>query len=511
MKKILAILFSGVLLAGLPSCGDFLEEYSQTLSYVDDLSDLDELLIGGAYLEDRSQVCKYLWINYMDDDCKEEWFGPSEGKRPMDYIRGILLWERYPWWEDKSVVQNTPNRAPYGGNPSWQDLYVKIAVTNAVIEEVERFAGDSKTRNLYRQVKGSACFLRALYYFTLTNLWGLPYVAETASTDLAVPLKTESAIKAGGFSRNSVQELYDQIVKDLKMAVECLQPVERSNKLYANASAARLLLARCYLYMCDWAEARKWAGEVIADVSNATFRICNMNDFTAKTYETATTADRSLAWSEYIFLNGWQVILMNTNKCPQPSYSDELYGSYASNDLRKSYWFFKKSSGGNSFSHFLFQAKVSYFTPLSFTLPEAYLIEAEAAAMEDDWTGAAAALKTIRDNRIKTGMEDVAYETFTGQEMIDFIRAERRRELAFRGLRWYDLRRYAVLPKYQLKTTIRHAVYEWGDNAAVLSGYHELGEWPGDGGWVMPFPTYALQNNEGMLVDNDRPDRVLVQ
>lgn len=198
MKKILAILFSGVLLAGLPSCGDFLEEYSQTLSYVDDLSDLDELLIGGAYLEDRSKVCKYLWINYMDDDCKEEWFGPNEGNRPMNYIRGIYLWERYPWWEDKSVVQNTANRAPYGGNPSWQDLYVKIAVTNAVIEEVERFAGDSKTRNLYRQVKGSACFLRALYYFTLTNLWGLPYVAETASTDLAVPLKTESAIKAGG-------------------------------------------------------------------------------------------------------------------------------------------------------------------------------------------------------------------------------------------------------------------------------------------------------------------------
>ncbi len=108
-------------------------------------------------------------------------------------------------------------------------------------------------------------------------------------------------------------------------------------------------------------------------------------------------------------------------------------------------------------------------------------------------------------------MEDVAYETFTGQEMIDFIRAERRRELAFLcGLRWYDLRRYAVLPKYQLKTTIRHAVYEY-DNAAVLSGYHELGEWPGDGGWVMPFLTHALQNNEGMLVDNDRPDRVLVQ
>lgn len=55
MKKILAILFSGVLLAGLPSCGDFLEEYSQTLSYVDDLSDLDETADRRRVLEDSFQ------------------------------------------------------------------------------------------------------------------------------------------------------------------------------------------------------------------------------------------------------------------------------------------------------------------------------------------------------------------------------------------------------------------------------------------------------------------------
>ncbi len=356
MKKILAILFSGVLLAGLPSCGDFLESTSQTLSYVDDLSDLDELLIGGAYLEDRSQVCKYLWINYMDDDCKEEWFGPNEGNRPMNYIRGIYLWERYPWWEDKSVVQNTANRAPYGGNP----LLAGPLCQNRRDERRDRggrtFCRGFEDPEPLPAGEGQRLFPARALYFTLTNLWGLPYVAETASTDLAVPLKTESAIKAGGFARNSVQELYDQIVKDLKMAVECLQPVERSNKLYANASAARLLLARCYLYMCDWAEARKWAGEVIADVSNATFRVCNMNDFTSSAYQTATTADRSLAWSEYIFLNGWQVILMNTTKCPQPSYSDELYGSYASNDLRKSYWFFKKSPEAIAF-------RISFFRP----------------------------------------------------------------------------------------------------------------------------------------------------
>lgn len=512
MKKILIILFSGALLGSLPSCGNFLEEYSQTLSYVDDLSDLDELLIGGAYLENRAKVCKYLWIDFMDDDCKEEWYGASTGNRVADYIRGIYRWERYPWWEDKSSVKNTANNVWYGGNPSWQDLYAKIAVTNAVIEEVERFAGDPKTHANYLQVKGSAYFLRGLYYFTLTNLWGLPYVAATASTDLAVPLKTESAMKPGGFARNTVQEAYDQIVSDLEMAVSCLQPVERGNKLYANASAARLLLARCYLYMCDWDEARKWAGEVIADVSNASFRMYDINSAASvAAYQTATKTDPSLAWSEYIFLNGWQSgQIMGTTKCPQFTFSQELYNTYADNDLRKSFWFISRLSSGVTYGKF-FSTEANYFTPLSFTLPEAYLIEAEAAAMEDDWTVAAAALKEIRENRIKTGTEDVAYETFTGQEMIDFIRSERRRELAFRGLRWYDLRRYAVLPKYQLKTTLRHAIYEWGDNAAVLLGYHVLGEWPGDGGWVMPFPTYALQNNEGMLVDNERPDRVPVQ
>lgn len=109
MKKILIILFSGALLGSLPSCGNFLEEYSQTLSYVDDLSDLDELLIGGAYLENRAKVCKYLWIDFMDDDCKEEWYGASTGNRVADYIRGIYRWERYPWWEDKSSVKNTAN------------------------------------------------------------------------------------------------------------------------------------------------------------------------------------------------------------------------------------------------------------------------------------------------------------------------------------------------------------------------------------------------------------------
>ena len=44
MNKIYTLLIISVL--GCVSCGDFLEEDSQTLSYVTSVEDLDELLVG---------------------------------------------------------------------------------------------------------------------------------------------------------------------------------------------------------------------------------------------------------------------------------------------------------------------------------------------------------------------------------------------------------------------------------------------------------------------------------
>lgn len=506
MKKIIVILFSGVLSMSLPGCGDFLEEYSQTLSYVDELEDLDALLLGGGYLPTRSAVAPINWIHYMDDDTEEIWVGAGTGKTVTEKIRGFHQWERYPFWEEISIGGNV-STDDYGGNTTWKEFYARLAVVNATIEEVERFAGDQKTHAEYLRIKGSAYFLRGLYYFYLTNLWGAPYQAATAGSDLAVPLKTESAIKPGGFARNTVEEAYEQIISDLKIAAECLQPIEKDNKLYANAAAAELLLARVYLYQCNWTEARTWANKVIEKVSNVTFRMYDLNQASKSTYQKEF---RDASWCEYIFCAGYSHTTMasvNVNF----KISDSFYNNYAENDLRKSLWITDRKKNSVTWKAFYYLTTSAAFSPMSFKLPEAYLIEAEAAAMEDDWTSATAALRKIRENRIETGMEDIAYESFTGQELIDFIRAERRRELAFSGHRWFDLRRYAVLPKYPLKTTIRHPYYSWGNDMAVLEGYHELGEWPQDGGWLLPMPTYALQNNAGLLVDNPRPERQLVE
>lgn len=47
-----------------------------------------------------------------------------------------------------------------------------------------------------------------------------------------------------------------------------------------------------------------------------------------------------------------------------------------------------------------------------------------------------------------------------GEDLVNLIRDERRRELCFEGHRWFDLRRYAVNPKYPLTDyKIIHGVY----------------------------------------------------
>ena len=50
MKRILYFIASACLLLSTTACGDFLEEYSQDLARVKSFEDLNEILIGNAYL-----------------------------------------------------------------------------------------------------------------------------------------------------------------------------------------------------------------------------------------------------------------------------------------------------------------------------------------------------------------------------------------------------------------------------------------------------------------------------
>ena len=135
-----------------------------------------------------------------------------------------------------------------------------------------------------------------------------------------------------------------------------------------------------------------------------------------------------------------------------------------------------------------------------FRLAEMYLNKAEAEAMLDK-AEAIQTIKTLLNNRFEGGIPPV--DGLNGKDLVSFIRDERRRELCFEAHRWFDLRRYAVSPKYPEKKSIKHTTY---DKNGVLEGDYVLKPYGEDPAWVLPIPGYEIVYNQGNLVDN--PQRV---
>ena len=90
-------------------------------------------------------------------------------------------------------------------------------------------------------------------------------------------------------------------------------------------------------------------------------------------------------------------------------------------------------------------SKSSDYFALSFRIAEAYLNYAEAAAMNKAEGDAITAMHTLLEKRYVAGNAP-SFSGLTGEALITKIREERRKELCYEGQRWFDLRRYGMLP-----------------------------------------------------------------
>lgn len=135
---------------------------------------------------------------------------------------------------------------------TWAGLYQGIIRSNAVIKNAPSV---NMTDALKNQYIGEAKFLRALNYFTLTNLFG------------AVPLITEPLenTDASLVARTPVADITKVIIADL-VAAEAGLPVSFSGNNLGRATkgAAQALLGKVYLYNKDYTNAEKYLGLVIS-------------------------------------------------------------------------------------------------------------------------------------------------------------------------------------------------------------------------------------------------------
>lgn len=505
--------------AGLSSCGDFLKEHSQELTYATSCKDLSELLIGGGYMNYTNLTGSltsddgyYLpWIHVMDDDVRELLLGSyvdPDGSR--EKLAGFHRWEKNPYHQ---------NDIPYT-DMNWYRFYEHIAILNVILHKAADFTDDPIEEQL--QVKGESYFLRAAYYFLLVNVYAKPYEKSTASSTPGVPLKISPQIEDRDYSRNSVEEIYRQIVSDLEESVKCFGELPAKSIHRAGGAAALTLLSRVYCYMGEWDKVPELCDRVLA---MGEYSLLDLNSFDFTDSRKHFIDQNS---PEIIFTMGgyaWGQISQDLKYPVRPvstfTVSDELkYRVLSENDLRQKAFFtmatFYYEGDPTYIRPSKYKAKDSQGKPVSsiflIRLPEVYLNMAEAHAMNGDEGKAIAALQELRAMRFAPA--DLGTIGLSGEELVNYIRDERRRELCFEGHRWFDLKRYAVSPVYPYEKVLRHDYYVPGTGLdfGSVGGYYELGRYSDDaGGYVMTMPDGEIEMNNGALVNNERPERKLIE
>jgi hypothetical protein len=304
----------------------------------------------------------------------------------------------------------------------WSTAYKGVYQSNAILEGVERATGLSA--DLKIQLEGEAKFIRAYCYFYLTNLFG------------DVPLLlTTNYVDNSNAARTSSTDIYKQIIQDLADAREALPATYEftgGERVRATKGAASALLARSYLYMSDWSNAEKEAGNVIADTlysmqPDLTLVMSKNNPEAILQFQTTFYPDDITVF--YVFASP-----------PTPcALRDEFITFFDPTDLRLANWVGSFDSGSETYyfakKYNSFVMATEYSTLLR--LAEQFLIRAEARTQQNKISDAQADLNVIRH---RAGLANTSASD--KPSLLSAVELERKLELfTEHGHRWLDLKR----------------------------------------------------------------------
>jgi len=346
------------------------------------------------------------------------------------------------WVAHRSDV-NTMVQFPY-------EMYYRIiGNANIGIANLDKAVGPAAERNA---LKGEALALRAFGYFNLVQLYGKRYNASAKpNSQLGVPLVLEPTTE--GKPRNTVEEVYSQINKDLTDAAALLT-TSRVNKSHINLSVVKGLQARVALVQQDWTNAAKFAAEARAGYVPMTSTMYTDGFQDIANSEWMWGFDHLEDQTEY-FGGYHSYISCNYNSTVIRTYpkviNSLLYKVIPTTDIRSKMWVETPTATNSIVPPGGVRPK---FLNQKFRLPgvpstsamgdvpymragEMYLIEAEAKARLNDAAGASQVLFDL----VKTRDASYVKSTKTGVSLIDEILVQRRVELWGEGHRFLDLKR----------------------------------------------------------------------
>ncbi len=471
MKKIIISLV--VLSTVLVSCNGFLvQEPVLTQSNELILSDYTGLNNATAGAYSPLQSVNWYGANFI---LSSELRG-GNGKNPTnpDFTSGRYTSE-YQWSFTASIT-----------SPLWNTAYFVISAANNVINNLDGKETSEVTTADLNNLKAECLFLRALSHFDLVRTYAQPYTYDSLSKGVPVVLISTIAQPA----RNTVAEVYSQVVKDLLEAESIIGANYTRTGVSDPAAvvskpAIQALLSRVYLYMGKWQASADYATKVI---SNGKYKM-----FSASEYASQWGLNTAKTGGEVIFevfgsqkneyWGSWEVIswIVYPGGYGDVSSTADLRNLYEASDVRgkvfisdpnaPDHFWTLKYPGKDGTNHLENNTVV-------LRLSEMYLNRAEAIQHGAVVPGitAAADLLTITSNR---GASAIASPSFPS------IFDERRKELAFEGQIVYDYAR--------TQTSLVRTDYDGVANKDVPFPSYK---------WALPIPKREIDANPNM-VQND--------
>ncbi len=326
--------------------------------------------------------------------------------------------ETYLWAKD-----------PYQGATvsDWNVPYQQVFYANIVLDGLKKMEIAVQNTAIWREIKGNALFYRAKAFQSLASQFCKAYNERTAMVDLGIPLPLESDVNIRP-GRGRLKNTYDRILQDLAEA-ESYLPAKVSIKNRPSRRAARMVSAQVYLSMGKFEEANLYAEKCLSE--DAT--LIDFNDVKIGAFDLFPS----------VLPNNYEEIIFFSQRVAYGFYSrsvlrvePSLFSLYHDNDLRKSVYYYKVASGATYFSGYYGLAN-----------DELYLISAESKIRTGQVEAGLQQLNTLLLKRYKNGTY-IPFSNLSQDEAMRAVLNERRKELVWRGVRWFDAKRLNLEGKY---------------------------------------------------------------
>ena len=359
----------------------------------------------------------------------------------------------------------------------WWECYSAINNLNNVLFNMDELSGTDADKNLLR---GEALALRGWCYFELIQTHQHTYAI--ASHMPGIPIYTEpSTAETKGNPRATVEEVYQQILSDLTTALPLIQG-NRLSKMYFNKDVVNAVLAKVYLTMENWSLAIDHARAAKANYPLMSaeewmsgFKVDNNEWIWSQINTTDETPDwgcagNMLGWKTGGSEAGWRI-------------SSALVSEYSDTDIRKS---LIEDDGTGFYANGKWENIVDPIHTADYPFirsAEMYLIEAEALAKSNKESEARTALFAIQQ-RVDPA---ATMSTASGQDLIDEILMEKRKEFWGEGVYFRDMLRNQL-------TLVRDANHRQDLQLDANS-------WR----FIYPIPESEIQINESIEIEDQNP------